>query len=72
MSKLNPHRKVVFKMSTVSCGSLLLLLKFAQKYIRAFEPEYSDRVDSFISHVQYALDNSDGEHQICVDVKLKH
>lgn len=72
MSKLNPHRKVVFKMSTVSCGSLLLLLRFAEKYICVFEPGYSDMVDSFISHVQYALDNSDGEHQICVDVKLKH
>lgn len=72
----NPHRAVVLKMSCVTaCNLKYLLNEFALKHIRAFEGidsvEYTECL-AWLQNIQIAIDSSNGERQVCIDVKLPH
>lgn len=73
MSKLNPHRKIVLKMSVYSASRLMTCLTFAKKYSHIFEydtPEYELIAVALRNYVKSAVDNCDGVHQSVVDIEL--
>lgn len=73
MSKLNPHRKIVLKMSICSAQRLMSFLTLAKKYAHIFEydiPDYEKEIIAFRYCVKSAVDNCDGIHQSVFDVRL--
>lgn len=73
MSKSNPHRRIVLKMSYSSASKLLMYLSLAKKYAHIFEydmPSYENGIVEFRKYIISAIDNCDGVHQSVVDVRL--
>lgn len=71
MSKLNPHRKIVLKMSVFSADKFLMYLNYAKKYVHIFEfncPSYENDIDNLINIIRTCVHGYDGVHQSVVDI----
>lgn len=72
MSKLNPHKRIVFKMSVCSANRLLMYLKFAKKFVHIYEydnPDFEKNISALYDLLNSGIRGNDGIHQTVIEIK---